>query len=400
MPKRKHRRAGINWCGRQNCWIIDKKWKGQRLYIVSYTDKPDEAEALLDAELEKLRKAMLHGERPRYLFYQGAEKYLEERQHLASFKNLKVTILRMLPILGNIPLCDLHDATLKPYIKWRKKEGVKTRKKDAKTNQLIIVTRTIKHASINRDLEVVRTILLAAWRSWRCELTGKPWIDNPTLISMLPTKPQKGQRLEEHSGETYSLSWAEQDKLFPLLSPHLQAMCLFKVNTGTREQEVCKLRWDWEYDVPELKLSLFIVPEGYVKNGEARLIIPNQIARSVIEEQRRQWFGQSDFVFPNLHTKRPFTKIRNNGWRTAWDKASLPTGHNICHGVHVLKHTCGRRLRAAGVSRETRKICLGHSDGDITTHYSAAEIQEVLSAFELLCKRREGIVAKPRLSAI
>jgi integrase len=151
-------------------------------------------------------------------------------------------------------------------------------------------------------------------------------------------------------------------------------MCLFKVNTGTRAQEVCQLRWDWEYDVPELELSLFIVPEGYVKNGEARLIIPNQIARSVIEEQRRQWFGQSDFVFPNLHTKRPFTKIRNNGWRTAWDKAALPTGHNICHGVHVLKHTCGRRLRAAGVSRETRKIYLGHTDGDITTHYSAAEI--------------------------
>ena len=26
----------------------------------------------------------------------------------------------------------------------------------------------------------------------------------------------------------------------------------FKVNTGTRDQEVCRLRWDWEIKLPEL----------------------------------------------------------------------------------------------------------------------------------------------------
>jgi hypothetical protein len=48
--------------------------------------------------------------------------------------------------------------------------------------------------------------------------------------------------------------------------------------------------------------------------------------------------------------------------------------------VHDLKHTFGRRLRAAGVSDETRKVLLGHKNGDITTHYSAAELAELIAA--------------------
>jgi len=56
-------------------------------------------------------------------------------------------------------------------------------------------------------------------------------------------------------------------------------MCLFKVNTGCREQEVCQLRWDWEVQVPELNTSVFIIPGELVKNREDRLVILNRVAR-------------------------------------------------------------------------------------------------------------------------
>jgi len=58
--------------------------------------------------------------------------------------------------------------------------------------------------------------------------------------------------------------------------------------------------------------------------------------------------------------------------------------------VHDLKHTCGRRLRAAGVSLETRKVLLGHKNGDITSHYSAVEIEELLNAANLICREKSG----------
>ena len=48
--------------------------------------------------------------------------------------------------------------------------------------------------------------------------------------------------------------------------------------------------------------------------------------------------------------------------------------------VHDLKHTFGRRLRAARVPFETRQVLLGHKNGSITTHYSAAEIGALIEA--------------------
>lgn len=54
--------------------------------------------------------------------------------------------------------------------------------------------------------------------------------------------------------------------------------------------------------------------------------------------------------------------------------------------VHDLKHTFGRRLRAAGVALETRKVMLGHKNGDITSHYSAPEIEELLEAANRVCQ--------------
>jgi hypothetical protein len=53
--------------------------------------------------------------------------------------------------------------------------------------------------------------------------------------------------------------------------------------------------------------------------------------------------------------------------------------------VHDLKHTFGRRLRAAGVSFEDRQDLLGHKSGRITTHYSAAELANLIAAAERVC---------------
>ena len=56
--------------------------------------------------------------------------------------------------------------------------------------------------------------------------------------------------------------------------------------------------------------------------------------------------------------------------------------------MHDLKHTFGRRLRAAGVSFEDRQDLLGHRSGRITTHYSAAELSRPIEAGDQVCERR------------
>ncbi len=56
--------------------------------------------------------------------------------------------------------------------------------------------------------------------------------------------------------------------------------------------------------------------------------------------------------------------------------------------VHDLKHTFGRRLRAAGVSFEDRQDLLGHKSQRITTHYSEAELANLIDAAEKACNQK------------
>ena len=55
-------------------------------------------------------------------------------------------------------------------------------------------------------------------------------------------------------------------------------MCLFAVNTGCRDKEVCGLRWDDEVEIPRLETSVFIIPKEKVKNREDRLVVLNSVA--------------------------------------------------------------------------------------------------------------------------
>ncbi|MBK8689478.1 MAG: integrase [Betaproteobacteria bacterium] len=56
-----------------------------------------------------------------------------------------------------------------------------------------------------------------------------------------------------------------------------------------------------------------------------------------------------------------------------------PDGFRRIAGARLETHL-GRRLRAAGVGLETRQALLGHHNGSVTTHYSAAEMAELLEA--------------------
>ena len=115
---------------------------------------------------------------------------------------------------------------------------------------------------------------------------------------------------------------------------------------------------------------MFIVPGELVKNREDRLVVLNRVAMSVVEQVRGT---HPERVF--TYRGRPIQTINNSGWKTARKKVGLSQVR-----VHDLKHTFGRRLRAADVPLETRKVLLGHRNGDITTHYSAPELEELLAA--------------------
>jgi integrase len=235
---------------------------------------------------------------------------------------------------------------LQPFIADRKKYGRKNR-------------------TINFGLQIIRHILNLAASEWMDD-NGLTWLNSAPKIKLLSITDAR---------KPYPLNWEEQERLFKVLPLHLRRMALFAVNTGCRDQEICSLRWEWEIKIPELDTSVFVIPGAIVKNSEDRLVVLNKTALSVINEARGQHPGQ---VF--TYNGRPVARMLNSAWKRARKKVDLIVR------VHDLKHTFGRRLRAAGVSFEDRQDLLGHKSGRITTHYSAAEIGNLIQAANKVCE--------------
>jgi integrase len=147
--------------------------------------------------------------------------------------------------------------------------------------------------------------------------------------------------------------------------------------------------------VPELYTSVFVIPKDYVKNGEERLVVLNRVARSVVDSLRGLHPTHVFVRVPKNGAAQPVTKMYNTAWKSARERAAniwaerhgerAPEGFRNVR-VHDLKHTFGRRLRAAGVTFEDRQDLLGHKSGRITTHYSQAELSNLIAAAEKVCE--------------
>ena len=249
---------------------------------------------------------------------------------------------------GQTGLDSLHLGTLQPWIEHRRREGKAT-------------------GTINHGLKIVGRILNLAASEWVDEL-GLTWLLADPKSSCFPTSTSG------HPIRSAGRSRGDCSRSFPTTWHRWHC---FAVNTGCRDQEICSLRWEWEVAVPQVATSVFIIPAPLVKNGDERLVVLNRLATSVVEARR----GISlTHVF--TYKDKPITRMLTSGWKRARSRAELPQVR-----VHDLKHTFGRRLRAAGVSFEDRQDLLGHHSGRITTHYSAAELPRLIVAANSVCER-------------
>lgn len=340
------RTAGL--LNRKGIWHIDKKILGQRICESTGSDSLEEAEIYLAKRIQEIRQAKIYGVRPKRTFRQAAIKYLEENEHKSSIKEAGYLIKHLDKFIGDFPLESIHIGSLQDYIGSRKKDGVKTK-------------------TINHGLEMVRRIL---------NLSADEWLDE-LGITWLATAPKIKLLAETDKRKPFPLNWNEQQRLFGELPNHLKQMALFAVNSGCRDKEICRLQWSWEIKVPELNTSVFIIPGENVKNRQDRLVVLNQIATRVIQEVRGL---HPTFVF--TYDGRCITRMSNSAWRKARIRAGLSHVR-----VHDLKHTFGRRLRAAGVSFEDRQDLLGHKSGRITTHYSQVELVNLIQAANKVCEQ-------------
>ncbi|MGC4075456.1 MAG: tyrosine-type recombinase/integrase [Rubrivivax sp.] len=363
---------------------VDKLYRGERIYERLGAVTQDEAEAWLrkrHVELDTERDERLRPGHER-LFAAAAAKYLTEcrDRQVRTLDTISYHVELLLPYIGSVRLADVCNDSFEEFREDRLAEG-----------------RT--PATINRTLEVARTVLNRAARVWRAG--GRPWLGSSPLIEMLD---------ESGARKPYPITWTEQAELLRQLPPHLQRMALFALNTGARDDNICGLRWEWERPVTELKRSVFLIPAAEFKSKRPHVLILNDAAWHLVEECRkrrdsliaaetergpRQPGDVDRFVFCwrrglEVGSRAPAAPwaavdtMNNTAWQNARDAAKLPKVR-----VHDLRHTFGHRLREAGVSEEDRALLLGHAIQGMPQHYAAATVARLVAVANKVAKTRD-----------
>lgn len=361
------RTAGI-LCDRSGERTVNKQYKQQRIFARLGKVSQDEAEAWLRArqtELDAKREHELR-EGANQLFAAAAAKYLTECQarEVRTLELISGHVSLLLPHIGSLQLQDVCNDALEAFKQARLGEGVKP-------------------STVNRSLEVVRTVLTRAARVWRSN--GRPWLSTAPLIEMLDERQQRRPPCP--------INWAEQAELMRHLPAHLQHMVLFALNTGARDENVCGLRWAWERQVPELARSVFVIPPEEFKSKRAHVLVLNDVAARIVEECRGV---HDEFVFvwrrervrnfddePAMTYRRVQT-MNNTAFQGARRAAKLERVR-----VHDLRHTFGQRLRDAGVSPEDRALLLGHAIAGMPQHYATATIARLVETANKVQETRD-----------
>ena len=370
-------------------WHIDKRVKRYgRLCESTGTADREEAERYLVYRLHELREIRIYGERPQRIFRDAVQRYLAEHSAKQSIDRDSAILNDLDSFIGNLPLDRINNDSFTRYRMARRHISVRTR---------------------NQKIALARRVLRLAGTVWCFPGTNLTWLKRTPEILL-----ESGHR----GRQPYPIDEGEQELLFSELPPHAAEMATFVVNTGVRDRELCQLKWSWERrvstpDAPRGWRSVFALPPEVVKNGESRVIVLNNAAQAVIERARGR---HRRFVFVSPRRRTPLGHLRSAGWHGARRRAAeryqerfgmeAPAGFRTVR-VHDLRHTFGRRLRAAGVSLEDRRDLLGHKGPDITTHYSAAEIGRLIEAANLIVGSRETptptlrrVIENPRKSLV
>ena len=196
--------------------FIDKRYLGVRIGLLVGAVTQEQAEERLRIEIARVQCDLAREAYARPTFTDCAARYVAQSRGKRSIDVIKWHVTLLQSYIGDFEPQQIHDQTLEPFVEARLAGGASATR-------------------INRSLEVVRTILNRAARSYR-DADGRPWLEGmPPLITMLPESPRS----------PYPITWKEQDTLFRKLPAHLGRMALFAVNTGLRDSNVCGLQWTW-----------------------------------------------------------------------------------------------------------------------------------------------------------
>lgn len=236
----------------------------------------------------------------------------------------------------------------------------------------------VKSSTINRELSDLKAALTKAvlWEILEkhplehfksCKLDNSSKIrfltteeTNKLLIHLLKREDVLRQKRENYNEHLK----ARHKPLYPSLSgcvyaDHVRPAVILSLHTGLRRGELFSLLWE----NVDFDRKLLTVIGSNAKSGKTRHVPLNSEALSVLKNWKSQVPNDAKYVFEGKNRK-PFHDIR-----TSWESV-LQDAEIINFRWHDLRHTFASNLVMKGVSLNTVRELLGHSDYTMTLIYA------------------------------
>lgn len=306
-------------------WKLDKEGRYGRIQRSTRTKDGKEAERRAIKWIGEAEERAIFGGITHITFNQAAAIYItkENKKSLSYDVN---DIKKIMPYIGLMLIKDISDDDIQPYITTEQKKGRKA-------------------STINRAIRTVTNILNKCARLYRDEYK-QPYLLSPPLLKQIP---------ETDKVITPSLSYSQEVALLNHMNDEYRDLWKFAVNTGLRATSQTNLQWDWEYSVPRLGTSVFLIPASEMKDTSGKslksdfYLILNDSAREIVN----RWRGKHDkYVFPSPSKRSKDGsrgRMTNKAFRNARKKSDL--GHINWHSARA---TFSTRLRSLDVSVEDR----------------------------------------------
>jgi len=228
--------------------------------------------------------------------------------------------------------------------------------------------KSIKDATVNRDLSVLRHLLY--------------WAADEQLIMSNPLARLKMAR--ERRIRRTILSVEEENLLLGAAPPHLKLMIITALDTGMRRGEITHQRWE-DIDFPRKLLS---VTRSKTPEGEAREIpLTDRLCQALLAARDAEGIVVE-------YREEPIRIIKRS-WGSALKRAGIRHVR-----FHDLRHTFNTRLMEAGVLQEVRMALMGHSSGKsinaIYTHIELPTKRDAIGKLEVWVKQQQEQLKKDK----
>ena len=313
-------------------------------------------------------------------FRQFAEIYKERHVFAKKLAIGKTIDYRLRPILehfGDRLLAEIKTADIEDFIADLRKPRIPGRRKTA---------RTLKPASVNRTIEILRHMM-----NWA---VGREYIDRTpfrrgteTLIRKLREDNQRRRRISED----------EEAGLLTIAPPFLRSMIIAALDTGMRRGEMLTLRFK---DIDFVR-GLITLRGETTKSRKTRLVpIPTARLRAVLEWLRLEADGTrkpDDALVFSDETGEPLGRFRTawvttvlkaHGIKPEWKSYNwtaltaecLAEFRRINLRWHDLRHEYASRLVEKNVPLAQVRDLLGHASITTTERYDNQKLENLQAA--------------------